>query len=182
MGEEISVIVVNPDKFVSTQGLVAIPPTYFVAQVKEPVIEGGSSNSIENFLQWLLELSIGVLIIIGITIGGSMANTWVLFNTLQLWFTSGLMNLLYPASIQIAMRCLEIANFENPVLSGITQIFLPDSFFVEEPFNDRFDSLGMGNAYFISNMADVMPTLFVTFMAFIAALFLDCFGKMQQSK
>ena len=181
VGEKISVVVLNPHKFVSVDGLVPYPPNTYVSQAKDPISGSREEDLGFSLMEWLINLFIGAMIVLAISIGGSMAHTWVLFNTLQLWFVSGLMDLVYPASIQLAMRCLDIANFENPVLSGITQTFLPDDYFVDEPFNERFEALGFGNSYFISNMADVIPTLVAGLTLFVVVVTLHVMGKVQQS-
>ena len=67
--------------------------------------------------------------------GGSIAHMWVMMNTMQVWFLTGLLDLVYPTSIKIVMKTLEVANFENPVMSSITQFVFPNSLFVEDPYS-----------------------------------------------
>ena len=114
---------------------------------------------------------------IALATGGSLSYMWVLFNTLQLWFTFGLMQLMFPASIQIGIKTLEIVNFENPLTSGFTQLIFPGSFFIDDPYNPRFASLGMGNRFIVSNMADVLPTLFLSIFIFALCVLIVWIAK-----
>ena len=41
VGEQISVVVLNPYKFVSVDGLVPVPPNTYVSQAKDPISGGG---------------------------------------------------------------------------------------------------------------------------------------------
>ena len=128
-----------------------------------------------------LEIVFGITVVIGVTLGGSMANMWIMMNVMQIWFLTGLLDLLYPISIQIAMNTLELANFENPLMSSLTQLVLPEDNFVDEPFNPRFASLQFDNSYFINNMADLLPTLTVSLCIFSLAYFLHFIGKYVQN-
>ena len=73
---------------------------------------------------------------VGVTLGGSIAHMWVMMNVMQVWFLTGLLDLIYPISIKLVMGALEVANFENAVLSSITQSVFPASYFEGEPFNE----------------------------------------------
>ncbi len=84
----------------------------------------------------VIELTIAFAIVVGVTLGGSIAHMWVMMNVMQVWFLTGLLDLIYPISIKLVMGALEVANFENAVLSSITEMVFPESFFEGEPFNE----------------------------------------------
>ena len=73
-----------------------------------------------------------------IILAGPLDKLWVMLNALQFLFLIGVIQLNYSPEASLALNILGFANIENPVLVEITQMFLPEGFFIERSFNKRF--------------------------------------------
>ncbi|CAI2383509.1 unnamed protein product [Moneuplotes crassus] len=173
IGEKITLILQEIEKFKSNETIPMLSAVAFIHTVPTFPVSGSSESSGKGASYTFL-FTVGASLGVSMLTGGSAETMWSLANTLQILFFMGLIELEYPSDLANTFKIMAYSNFDNPLTKYVTSVIFFGVNFINSPVSTNFGNLGFESTNILVNSFDKIGMILILLLS---AIILSCLYK-----